>query len=310
MSPDFGRGIRLLALTLLLGGAILGSGCAVEVDVAATPPEHSPAARIEIGTITGSEGQRAARALERKFSGLGEGPVLLLDGAVSYSLEDSSGEDLVRTTRPTGKTREVKARDPFVNREYTHLEHETTVEIRPVPYVHRRAEMRLDYSLGGRESGSVAASFEQKYGGVNENAPQGPKLEDLPPPEETAEKLADLLAEKLALRINYAAVQKTLSLDPGEGLTGEKEILEGVAAARAGRWEEAVSAWESVLAEAPGHAPALYNLGVYHERLGGKNNMIKALELYTKAARSGGRPDYREAVTRVTLVLKKLDQEE
>lgn len=309
------------ALPAVLLAILFLWGCAPKAAVNRPAPTKTPPARggtIAIGVISGPAGRQLQQALisyltpnkNLVVTDINEAD-LVLTGQTDMVLEDTRGFDQVKTRQKTGK-RKVTRPDPFVNKEFTSSEaiYETVVE--PVPFILREAVLRLTYSLADKDGEAlpdravITARFTEKYGGVNERFFQGLKMNDLPPEDKTIERLVRDLAGRLALELAPAAIKVQYVLDSGEGLFGEADLRQGIKLAQAGQWDRAVKVWNQALKEDPGHPSPYYNLGVAYERLGGLANLEKARDMYAKAARKGDRRLYREALTRVTLAVRRL----
>lgn len=274
---------------------------------------------LALEDLSGPEGpimtRKIALALSRQKGILmteGHLAEVVLSGKVETRLEDVKGFDLVEGQKKTGREKKVTKKDPFVKRRFTVKERVYKSVIEEVPYVLRRASLTLTYSLLDEEGKVVQAPrtrvvrFSETYGGINENSRFGFELDDLPSRSKTFSILAGKMAEKLAARLAPPAFKPTL--DKGRGIFGEPEIRRGVRLAKSGQWERAMEVWNKVLKEDPGHPAAHYNLGSAFERLGGRDNLEKARQMYGRAARQGHNPLYRRALTRVTVGLRELEK--
>ncbi|MDY6851549.1 MAG: tetratricopeptide repeat protein [Thermodesulfobacteriota bacterium] len=309
------------ALPAVLLAILFLWGCAPKVAVNKPVQIKKPPVKgktVAVGVISGPAGRQLQQALTSDLTqnkalvvtDINEAD-LVLTGRTDMILEDTRGVDQVKTRQKIGK-RKVTRPDPFVNKEFTSNEaiYETVVE--PVPFILRESVLRLTYSLADKDGETfldqavITARFTEKYGGVNELFFQGPRLKDLPPEDKTIERLVRDLAGRLALEPAPAATTVQYVLDSGEGLFGEAGLRQGIKLAQAGQWDRAVKVWNQALKEDPGHPAPYYNLGVAYERLGGLANLEKARDMYAKAARKGDRRLYREALTRVTLTVRRL----
>jgi tetratricopeptide (TPR) repeat protein len=296
-------------LTLLWGG------CAPTAEI--KPPDTTPDANrraVALGAFSGPYGTEVRQALaealaRRRQVRLDDQAAVVLSGNVEGQLEDIKGQDLVRLEKKTGRVEEVTITDPFVKKPFTYRAPVTESVVESKPFVVRRAWLDLKYALTDRPGApgfgpdQARAASEIKYGGVNENLSHGPALKDLPPAEETMRTLARELAQGILDRV-FPDPQAVVVLDDGPGLLGEKETTQGVALAQKGRWEEARLIWENILKDDPEHPAANYNLGVYWEHLGGRDHLERARDYYVKAAKTGNNPQYRKALTRITLTLR------
>jgi tetratricopeptide (TPR) repeat protein len=72
-----------------------------------------------------------------------------------------------------------------------------------------------------------------------------------------------------------------------------------------GDWEGASILWSELLKQNPNFVPALYNLGLYKEKEG---DLVSAWEYYRQAFLVDQSPKYRQALTRLTAVLRHQNQ--
>ena len=224
---------------------------------------------------------------------------------VETSLEDEQGQDLLRERVNTGDHETITVRDPFVNKDFKVYRPITVDQTRLEPFVNRTAQVALEYALTSPHdadgtTGRVQASSEVKYGGVNQNTPSGPDLQDLPPADQTIAELAREAAQRLIMRLSPSGGRRSWSLAVGEGFGGNDQIMKGVELARQGHWDEAEKQWQGLIDQGWTVPDVYYNLGVVLERRGGKENLAAALDQYSQAARTGNNPLFRDALTRVT----------
>ena len=197
-----------------------------------------------------------------------------------------------------------------MDKDFTIKEPEHDLVALPLPFIERSASLNLIYHLTTPTGGptpygcKTGVEMKRKYGGLNQDLGIGHRVEDLPAKETTVRFLAEALAAKLAPLVNPDLAWRSEPLDEGTGFWGEPEIKEGVVLAQAGQWDEAAAIWQKVLKEDPAHPSANYNLGLYHERRGDDENLKKAYQYYTKAAKNGNRPFYRQALTRIFIILR------
>ncbi len=318
---------KTLIAGLLVAGLLLpGAGCAPHVAVEKPAPAGAPLAgakTIAIDEISGPNGNALASSLTYAL-GWRQGVAVtdkrsaevILTGSVELFVEDIHGFDQVKTREETGRTEEVTRPDPFVRRDFTVKEPVYQTVVEQVPYTLRRGRIEAVYTLsdrnGGTMQGPLSEVFElsEKYGGINETSSFGLKLDDLPAPNKTVKIMVTELAGRLAARLAPAPTTINYVLDTGEGLLGEADIRRGVRLAEAEKWDQAVEIWAEVLQRDPAHPSAHYNLGVASERLGGQANLREALKQYSQASKTGRNPIYREALTRVTVALRRIEEAE
>ena len=305
---------RLMAMAVLCLVLICG-GCAPTAQM--RRPETGTGSNpgsVALGTFTGPRAEEVRRALAETLTQdgrvrLDDQAAEVLSGKVEAGLEEVQGEDLVRMKKNTGEVKQVTVEDPFVKQPFTYRVPVVESVVESKPFVVRQAWLSLKYSLAQR-SGAPVVGPEQtrvatdiKYGGVNENLDSGQALKDLPPAEETVRRLALELARKVQDRL-FPDPNAVVVLDDGPGLLGESETSKGVALAQQGQWAEARRIWENILKSDANFPAANFNLGVYWERLGGRDHLERARDYYATAARNGNNPHYREALTRVTVALR------
>jgi len=316
-------GGALLVVLVLLA---LSFGCAPRVAVKKSPPPETSWAGVKtlaIGEISGESGRDLAQALSSILT-WEKGVVvtspdkaeLILSGQVELALEDVSGYDLVQTDRKTGRKKKVTTEDPFVKRKFKVSEpvYETVVE--EVPFVYREAGLSLTYILKSQngetvqEPQKVSVDFKGKFGGIDETSRHGAELDDLISQRKTINRLVSELAEKTAARLAPASATVNYVLDQGEGWLGEEAVRRGVKQAQAGEWDKAVETWNKVLDQDPDNPAAYYNLGVAYERLGGLENLNRAMDMYAEASRKGNKSLYRRALSRVIIAVRELKKAE
>ncbi|MBF0530169.1 MAG: tetratricopeptide repeat protein [Deltaproteobacteria bacterium] len=277
-------------------------------------PDHVTS--VAISSLTGPlaaqlrEAIRATISHNPRLQLVDSGPgAVIISGQVESGLEDSSGRDLVKTEQITDQKTEIVTRDLFINKDFTITKPVVKIGTEEADFLIRRAFLTFTCTLlipsrdGSKSiSKTIKINYEDKYGGINEFNRTGPKLADLPAPEATNQHLVREAAFKLAETL--APTRYVAILDLGSGLLGEEDIRLGVDLAKEGRWKEAEAIWQGIVDLNPDHPAALYNIGVARERLGDQGNLIRANEAYTKAARLGNNPLYREAMTRTTLILR------
>jgi hypothetical protein len=294
--------------------ALAVAGCSPTVYVADPPAAVPKSAGVAPVDFSGSGSDILARAVTDVLAG-GSGPDLRLVGDSSVRIHDQRGKELVQVRKQTGRIHEATVQDPFVDQPFTVKQPEEEIVAVKLPYVQRTSEMTLRYRLmtpDGRvaDQDTVTINDVKKYGGVNEHAGRGLALADLPGKEAEAQRLAEIMAQRLAPRLNRAAGKPVVPLDRGQGFWKESQIKKGAALAGEGKWDEAVHLWRAVVAEDPGHPAANYNLGVARERTGRVQDLPAARKYYARAVKNGDNPIYREALVRTTAVLNRLRAED
>ncbi|MEW6263593.1 MAG: tetratricopeptide repeat protein [Thermodesulfobacteriota bacterium] len=273
-----------------------------------------------VGEISGPYGptlaltlaDRLARTPGLMSSGKDQGRVII-SGRTEYVLKEISGRDLVHREKDTGRKETATRWDPLLERDIKATRPVVQTEVEEVSFVWREASLKTTFYLAdaqGRELDgpkTLTVNLSEKYGGMNEYNPKGPRLASLPSQEETAAALVKETAARLIRIISPYATRFDNLLDEGVDVFGEDIILPGVESARSGQWEEAMKTWQEILAQNPDHPSALYNLGLAYERRSGQDNLVRARELFTRATRFGNNPLYREALTRATLALRQAE---
>ncbi|MDR1111621.1 MAG: tetratricopeptide repeat protein [Deltaproteobacteria bacterium] len=273
----------LAALAIL---AILAPGCAV-------PPRKALPGNVVLGEFSGPGAQDIRDRLP--LPGPGAGDALELSVRSSFDQKASDGRERVgRSDRATpwpeglpGRERGEPDDQGWETSEY------------PLALV--EASLRADWALTEPGSGAVVASgtaastLRRSYGGFL--ASQGLTLEEPPGQEELIRILAGSLADQLAQALgpSYSAGD----LAPA----GDAASRQAASLAARGDWEGAARLWTELIGQNPGYAPALFNLGLFHERRG---DLDKAWAFYRLAFLGDQNWTFRLALTRLTNVLGEL----
>jgi tetratricopeptide (TPR) repeat protein len=261
---------------------------------------------FSVGTFTGSAGPELARALQRHATIRPErGP--FLSGTAEYRFESSAASETVLTTEE-GDERVYWEDDPLTGESWL-----VKAWVRnPVPkdYGFRRARgvLTVDWqvasaSVGTLRSGRDVFSLVRAAGGYADRDGRPPADPDAPTPDDR--ELHDAVLDELAAR---AAVHLTLLA--GQRLTEndlayipDQDGRRARALAAAGHWDAAALIWEELLGRNPNYGPALYNLGLHGELDG---DLPRAWRYFRLAFRSQQLPEYREALSRVSEVLRRM----
>jgi hypothetical protein len=159
---------------------------------------------------------------------------VVIEGQVEATVKDQPGQDLVKVEKETQRQKAVTIKDPFIDKDFKVNKPVIETSVEEVPTVVREAALSLTYTLiaeNGRvikPPAKVSSQLTRKYGGVNEKSGSGLPLAQLPKPEETIVELARQLATKLAETIAPSPAEFKIVLDKGEGLLGEKDIVQGL----------------------------------------------------------------------------------
>ena len=313
---------RCLGILCLLIIATALAGCVPRTTVKAAAPATGPLPgghKIALGSIDGPAGDAVAQALETELAFVLTDPgkaEALLHGQATYEITETKGVDLLEAVEPTGGMESVEVDDPFMKKKFTVDRPKTKPIVKEQPYVYQTGRLDFTFSLVGPGNSvlagptQISAKTAQKYGGLNEQSPHGHNLASLPPHDQLLKQMADDVASRLVRKLAPWIQAETFVLDIGEGFQGEEMVVEGVRAAGQGQWEAAEAAWKLVLEKNPDHPSALYNLGVAHERLGGRENLERAEEYYGLAIKAGNNPVYMDALVRTAAKLRALEIDE
>ncbi|MDR2442993.1 MAG: tetratricopeptide repeat protein [Deltaproteobacteria bacterium] len=145
------------------------------------------------------------------------------------------------------------------------------------------------------KSGSTSDTFKTSVGGYL--AYVGAASRNAPSEREVLRTMSSALADQLIGELGPA-----LSVNNISRASDERSKMAFDLASK-GQWEEAAVLWRELIALNPNYAPAHYNLGIYHERLG---QLHEAWESYRQAFLSNSSPVNRQALTRMTDSLERL----
>ena len=290
------------------------------------PPLKPSAKALYLGEITGPAAKVMVQEIKRAFSQNHNLDLVsrkrsnqVLSGKTTFEIKDTPGSDLVKIHGGSGPEKEITIRDPFIDQDFAIRKKMPDVKAAPVRFIQRQGLMTLTYTIevpGNQKANkteTLTADYTGKFGGINQQLPPGGRIEDLPAKDKTMESLARQLALKLVRALAPESgggfepeLDAALNMDP----LAESPTAEGVRLARAGMWKEAVKVWQKILTYDPEHPAANYNIGVSYERSSGPDNLLQARKYYATAVKSGNNPLYRQALTRVTVALRQLKNQE
>jgi hypothetical protein len=147
-------------------------------------------------------------------------------------------------------------------------------------------------------NGSNKVALRRSYGGFLES--EGKTPPESPAQEELLSLLAKSLADRLLQSLGPAYTASSLA-SAKDGISRQAATL-----AAAGDWDGAAQLWYGILKENPNYSPALFNLGLYHERRG---DLETAYSFYRLAFLDNQTWPYRLALTRTTDALEKLGRQ-
>ena len=313
---------RYLGIVCILIIAAATAGCVPQATIKAAAPATGALPgghKIALGAIDGPAGEAVAQALETELAFVltdpGKAEAVLM-GRTTYEIKETKGVDLLEATEPTGGTESVEVDDPFVKKKFAVKRPETRAVVKERPYVYQTGRLDFTFTLVGPGNSvlagptQISAKAAQKYGGLNEQSPHGHTMASLPSHDQLLNQMADDVAFRLVRRLAPWIRAEMFVLDIGEGFQGEEMVVEGVRAAGQGQWDVAEAAWKRVLEKNPDHPSALYNLGVAHERLGGREDLKRAEEYYGLAIKAGNNPMYMDALVRTAAKLRALERDE
>jgi hypothetical protein len=307
-----------VGLLVLVAAGCGPNGVVVEGPMSTAGPLRGQG-RFQLGALQGQRADLVRPAVVeavKEQSGLTLDPEawMIVSGRVEATLTDTPGEELVHVETPAGEPRRVEVDDPFVDQTFKVKKTPTETESVPMPYVIREASLTLTYQVdemnGTFEWGPhrlIVRSL-KKYGGINQNHIPGLGVEDLPDRRDTYRALAKDLGQRLARQLAPTTERYRLVLDPGRGFLALAELETGVRLAQEGRWEAAAEHWLDVLSQNPDQPTANYNMGVYYERQGGRDNLVWARKYYAAAVKNGDSPLYREALARTSIALRRINE--
>jgi hypothetical protein len=277
-----------LALALILT-AFLASSCVVK------PKNYLPR-DISLGQFTGQGAQEVKNQLSSLTSTkANSSQKLVLSAKTNFSLTSQYGLEKVGLSDhesshwPEGLPGWENA-----------VQKEPDYEISQYPLTLVKADMQSEWTLTEAQSqiivssGTSKVTLQRSYDGYL--ASQG-KAQATPP---VQQDLLNDLAKALAAQI----IQSIGPAFSAENLASAKDSRSRQAASMvaADDWTGAAAIWIEILRENPEYAPALFNLGLYHERQG---NLDTAWSLYRQAFLNSKTWPFRLALTRTTEALER-----
>jgi hypothetical protein len=268
---------------------LLAGGCA-------SAPTPRLARDITLGDFRGEGSDELRRALSPAATG-GSGARLALSATTAFDyssrpgLETATVTNLSHSRWPEGL--EGWDQVPKPEPKYRTSEYPLTLI---------EASLSADWTLTDpqnpsavAQSGTTRVALKQSGGGFPESQGQGrPAATDR---QAALNLLAESLADQIVLLIgpDYAAS----SLAPGKDALSKQALK----LATDGDWDGAAAIWLEILTLNPEYGPALFNLGLHHERRG---DLDKAWAFYRLAFLSVQTYPYRLALTRTADALEKL----
>jgi tetratricopeptide (TPR) repeat protein len=165
------------------------------------------------------------------------------------------------------------------------------------------AVLNINWTLTDRESGAVIATGSTKEtltrstGGFLASLGEAPS--DPLTPEQAVKLMAPALADQLVEELGPDFTARELA--PAQDDLSQKAL----SLASKGQWDQAAAIWKELIVLNPQYHPALYNLGLFHERNG---DLQKAWSYYRLAFLSHSSNLNRNALTRLTDSLNRLNQ--
>ncbi len=239
----------------------------------------------------------------------------VVTGMVTADVNDIRGSDQVPMEEGTGRYRKKKN----IFRKWVDVEIMKTV-LKPVPYIIRQGSLTAHFklfNLGTKQivaTGKVTETYNEKFGGNEEQSFFGDKLSSLPTKDATINNLSKKVAKKLVSKISPTKIATTIRFDKGGtmGFGGNETMQRGIEFATRGLWEDALELWKEVIKKEPENAAAYYNIGVAYENSGDMKSLYTAKDMYKKALKLKDKSFYLDAVARVNNSIKdreKYDQQ-
>jgi hypothetical protein len=283
--PARGRAALSALLVLLAVAALLAAGCA-------PPPRRHLEASIAVGAFSGPGGDRLAAELSAR-SRRSPDPALVLSGTTSFDSSLVPGRERVLAEPPRQAAAAPAPAGPGGP--------SGGWEERTIPFQSFTATLKADWTLSDPATGAVARAgttsdtLRRSAGGWL--AEQGAAPEAAPADPEALRLLSAALADQIIEELGPALDASAL------GRADDDRSRRALRLAEAGDWGAAAELWEELVALNPEYAPALYNLGLHHERLG---ELEEAWSFYRRAYLAQSVPLHREALTRLTDSLDRL----
>ncbi len=231
----------------------------------------------------------------------------VVTGLATASLNDMRGTDQVPMEEGTGRYRKKKN----IFGKWVDVEIMKTV-LKPVPYIIRQGSLTAHFKLFNLSTkqivatGKVTETYNEKFGGNEENSFFGKKLSSLPAMDATINDLSKKVAKELVKKISPTKIATMIQFDKGGtmGFGGNETMQRGIEFATRGLWEEALELWNEVIKTEPDNAAVHYNIGVAYESFGDFESLCTAKDMYKKALTLEDKDMYMDAVARVNNSIK------
>jgi tetratricopeptide (TPR) repeat protein len=286
------RYINPLLLAIFL---FFPSGCVQPQKQTLLPPE------VGVGQFEGPGGEILSQTLSsRQSAHPRQGPSLILSGQTVFRFQTGKNTENL-SLKEEGPLKLTKEKDQLTGREFE-VEIPQILEVKAsFDYTSILAQMDLEWTLSSLadqqkiNSGHTSEILNKSSGGYL--AQKGLTSKTALSEPEAIKILATALADQIIQEIGPAFT--ALSLSPAsDALSKEARLL-----AEKNLWSEAALIWQQLLKQNPDYAPALYNLGLYHERSASPD---EAWNYYRLAYLSKNSNLHREALTRLTDLLNRL----
>ncbi len=254
---------------------------------------------LQVGDIDGPGREAVIRALKKHTRSGSERSVL--SGRVSLNQREAAERETVALKKPSGPPYLTYKPDPFTTRLWKVEETPETLALESFDLERFTGTMVFDWRLAAAQGGAaldqgrIEVDVDRIRGGYLASQGAAPPLRG---GRSEGSKLEARLAEE---------VVRLLTLDLGRGVSAaELESGDDSWSRRAralagnGDWEGARKLWLEVLELNPEYGPALYNLGLYHER---RKEPEEAWRYYRSAFLSEASDRHRAALTRLTETL-------
>ncbi|MDR2405813.1 MAG: hypothetical protein LBE27_05525 [Deltaproteobacteria bacterium] len=264
-------------------------------------------ARILLGEFSGEVGPRLYKELEthRPFHN-GDKNAPRLSGVAEFQLSLRPDKETVVSEEKGGEEKLLWEEDKLTGQVYL-VQTDGTREVAS-NYDFQRAsgtlsvKWRLTDPKNGvvQDEGTLTYEGERSYGNYINNRGRGKKSWNI-------DKVrADLISE-LVRQAADELIEMSGPLFTAMDLDSATDDLSQKARTLVskGDWEGASLIWNDLLIQNPNFVPALYNLGLFNEKQGA---LISAWEYYRQAFLVDQSPKYRQALTRITAVLRHQNQ--
>jgi tetratricopeptide (TPR) repeat protein len=248
---------------------------------------------LQLGEFVGPGGQEVKNQLQRftaNSDAYPPGETLVLSGRTSFDLvKDARTEkvNLSPTVTPWPAGLPGREEEPT-------SQSEEEPQLADYSLTLIKAAFRLDWTVAEKNSGAVVQvgslsdSLNRSFGGFL--GANGRAAAEVPDQEEIVKLMAPGLAEQIVETLGPAYSATNLASADDELSRQAAEL------AAAGDWDGASALWLNILSQNEEYAPALYNLGLHHER---KGDLDKAWAFYRLAYLSSNTWTNRIALTRL-----------